>query len=183
VDNIGQLYEELYIAECQWPNDALADFKGKDGFQFGSQNNTVNKFNESNNHTIKGFHGDSTNEYHGFYDVTMREIHKDHINTTRSRRNVQTSIRVQQQGPSYTMEFGYNRSGNSGASNSSDHGNGYHDDYQRRHSIWENIAHTMHKASITILGILFVEVTLNKSTFVVLHLFGEAGAGRGDLIR
>jgi len=33
-----------------------------------------------------------------------------------------------------------------------------HREHHRKHSVWEDIAHGLHKASITILGILFVEV-------------------------
>ena len=45
--------------------------------------------------------------------------------------------------------------------NASMHLDTHHEYYAHTHSIWEEIAHGLHKASITILGILVIEVIKN----------------------
>lgn len=44
------------------------------------------------------------------------------------------------------------------------------DAHQKEQKLWEDIAHGLHKASITILGILVIEVTLNISSLQIFVL-------------
>jgi hypothetical protein len=122
IDNMNLLYEQLYLAECYWPNDTHA---------------RVDIITTTT-------------------ATAITEIPRFHNQTGRSKRSSDVETLVTENRFNNTMEL--NNTGSHGNGYGVDHGDGEHDTHHREHSVLENVAHGMHKASITILGILFVEV-------------------------
>ena len=177
IDHMELLFDQLYLANCQWYDEYTTD-----EFKTSTVHVHVNKTQRYDRAAIPHINAHRSERKIAYpmtemakskSDMTQNSSHTKHsaIHTEQTANHTEHSAIHTEQTANHT-EHSKNHTENS--TNHTEHFLGDHEDHHREHSIWEHVAHGMHKASITILGILFVEVdkidTLKK-IFTITQYF------------
>lgn len=161
IENMRQLFDELYKADCQWPTANESHVHVDVGlFDIHSQTNVHVHHNETKP-IVFDVRNKSENTTASYPLYITQGIHEPYNDTVQNRRSVEHDVVTAngKHGPSYDVESDHSHEVNHEGDHhgESHHGGDHHGSHHREHSVWEHVAHGMHKASIAILGVLFVE--------------------------
>lgn len=160
INNMQRLYDQIYLADCQWPDRVhAADNIGNVSFHRNGSTHRVKHSSETLLHQYSPLYSEqakvtSNKAYNNSEQLvtynTMdandtHKIDKDKSHADNSSQD-RMDIEVHLKGHDEEHLKG------DGHAHSQEHHGGQHG-----HSIWDEITHGMHTASIVILGILFVE--------------------------
>ncbi|XP_053385066.1 uncharacterized protein LOC123536889 [Mercenaria mercenaria] len=146
IDHMDLLYAQLSLAQCHWHDTSPEKVTSSSLHRF--LNDTQRRERGSEVIPLNNIHGPQSGPSYTIKEEAMHKNDSKSVYALNSKPWNHTTHSL-----NHTKQYG-NHAGHSG--NDTEHSHGDHG-HHREHSIWEHVAHGMHKASITILGILFVE--------------------------
>ncbi|XP_060608296.1 uncharacterized protein LOC132760342 [Ruditapes philippinarum] len=170
IDHMDLLFDQMYLANCRWYDEYITETTTT-SVTYVDLNKTQrherrakvmpptsihNKENEMG-YTIKEITLFANNTAHHDNYTKHSQNYTEYNEHHLGNHSEYTENNTEHSGnyTEYTVDNSGNHSEHTG--NHTEHLHGDHGHHHHEHSIWEHVAHGMHKASITILGILFVE--------------------------